>query len=125
MQAALGQGEQAPAGQVDEDRGLHQAPGGGGRVLDVPQVQVEHRDRGDGEQQADRQGAYPGLRRQQPEGGGQAAGEGNAEARHGDLQALAVQAQVDHVTEDMPQQQGKAQAVQMLEPLRRNQLRTT
>ncbi|MCY1557783.1 hypothetical protein D9M68_946610 [compost metagenome] len=87
------------------------------------QVQVQHRDRRDRKQQSHRQGADPGLGRQQPERCRQTAGERNDEAWQGDFHALAVQAQVDHVAEDVPQQQRKREAVKVLQPHRRHQLR--
>ncbi|MNN35803.1 hypothetical protein D3C81_1496670 [compost metagenome] len=55
VQAALGDAEHGPAGEVDEDRGLHQPSGRGGWVIDVLQVQIQHRNGGNGEQQSDRQ----------------------------------------------------------------------
>ena len=90
----------------------------------MPKVQVQHRNGGNGEQQADRQRADPRLRWQQPERRGQAAGKRNAETRQGDFQALAIQVQVDHVTEDVAQQQRETQAVEVLQPDRRHQRRT-
>ncbi|MNN11651.1 hypothetical protein D3C81_1246170 [compost metagenome] len=65
------------------------------------------------------------MRRQQPIGSGQATGKRHEETRHSDFHALAIEFQIDHITEDMPEQQGKTQAVEVFQPVRRNQLRAT
>ena len=122
MQTALGEAEQRPAGQVDKDRGLHQPPRGSGRVIDVTQIQVQHRDRRNREDQADGECVEPRLRRQQPIRDRQPASERHSETRHGDFYALAIQTQVDDVAEDMPKQQGEAQAVEVFQPVRCDQL---
>ena len=103
VEAALGQAKQAPAGQVDQDRALHQAAGGSRRVIDMAQVQVQHRYCSNGKDQAHGQRTQPGLLGQQPQGAGQPAGKGYGKTGQGDFYALTIKAQVDHVTQNGPQ----------------------
>jgi hypothetical protein len=123
VQAALGQPEQPPTGQIDEDRGLHQTSPGVGRVADVVEIEVQHGNSGDGEDQTQRQAAQPARRRQKPHGAGHATEERHAEAGQRDFQALRVKTHINHVAEDMPEHDRETHAVQGFQPDRRDQLR--
>ena len=84
---------------------------------------LEANDRGDREQQADADCAQPAvLAGQQPERAGQAGEHRHQEAGQGDLHAGRAEVEVDHVAEDVAEQQGKAQAVGQVQPGRRQQV---